>query len=258
MNTDFYTVAPCPLVASSAGILSLSKKGGGVHTIITKTCTLDPIEKTEENGWYHSTRSGTVNRIGLVNPSYKYYASIKVPQRYIISIAGNIEEMSKILEMVSTADGFEVNISCPNVKSKEGERGKELLSLYEKILVVGSLDWKRPYGLKLPPFFKIEDIQRCAEVINTLLNVRLNFTPPAYVVCCNTLANGIVDGKLGALSGPPLKPISLFNVRYFRRFLSPEIRIVGCGGIGTLEDIEEYIAEGADEVQIASKFLSKM
>jgi dihydroorotate dehydrogenase len=41
---------------------------------------------------------------------------------------------------------------------------------------------------------------------------------------------------------------------YFSRILNKEIKIIGCGGIDSVEDIKDYLNNGASFVQLASCF----
>jgi dihydroorotate dehydrogenase len=84
-----------------------------------------------------------------------------------------------------------------------------------------------------------------------------------YIVCSNSVPNCIAFNKdgpvlhniLGGLSGKLNKYISLSNVFQFSKLINKSIKIVGCGGIDTIEDVMDYLNNGADFVQIASCFL---
>ena len=239
-------------VATEEQIFRLSLQLPPTATIVSKTCTLHPREEKEGYGWFRTRKEGTVNRIGLVNRGFEKIAQLDLPQTYIISISGSISEIQKMMEMETTADLFEVNISCPNIEGGSAVILNPLKWMWETItMLAGAVKWSRPYGLKLPPFTTKIEIEFVARAIIDAIG-----QPPVYVVCCNALPNGIVDGRLGALSGAPLKPISLFNVRFFRRFLPEEIAVYGCGGIESERDIEDYKREGANGVQIGSSMLS--
>ena len=56
------------------------------------------------------------------------------------------------------------------------------------------------------------------------------------------------------MSGKLNKHISLSNVVYFSKILSKEVAIIACGGIDSIEDIEDYLENGASFVQLASCF----
>ncbi len=49
-----------------------------------------------------------------------------------------------------------------------------------------------------------------------------------------------------------MKPISLYNIKHYRKILPKKIEIWGCGGIRHVDDIIEYEVAGASGVQIAT------
>jgi dihydroorotate dehydrogenase (NAD+) catalytic subunit len=59
-----------------------------------------------------------------------------------------------------------------------------------------------------------------------------------------------LGGRTGGLSGPPLKPVSLFLV--YRLAASIGVPIIGIGGIETSGDAIEYILAGASAFEIGS------
>jgi dihydroorotate dehydrogenase (fumarate) len=96
-----------------------------------------------------------------------------------------------------------------------------------------------------------------------------NEYPINYITCINSLGNGLVinpdndqiairpkDG-LGGIGGSVVKPFALANVYQFRKCLSHDMDIVGCGGIDTGRDIYEHILVGATAVQIGSTFMKE-
>ena len=115
---------------------------------------------------------------------------------------------------------------------------------------------KKPFGIKLPPYFNRRYIHQIAKIINK--------STAEFVCCTNSLSNGrVIDSKtettvikanagLGGMSGRVLQPIALANVRQFRKLLNKNIHIVGCGGITNGTDVFEYILAGADAVQIGT------
>jgi dihydroorotate dehydrogenase (NAD+) catalytic subunit len=59
------------------------------------------------------------------------------------------------------------------------------------------------------------------------------------------LANGV-----GGLSGPAIKPIALRCVYQVARAV--DVPIIGVGGIGTIDDVMEFLVAGATAVQIGT------
>ena len=68
----------------------------------------------------------------------------------------------------------------------------------------------------------------------------------------------ILSNKYGGMSGKINKHISLSNVMTFSKTLSKEIKIIGCGGINTIEDVSDYLKYGASFIQLASCFYDEI
>ena len=94
--------------------------------IITKSVTLHPREGNPPPRIVE-TSSGMLNSIGLANLGVEKYCKEIIPflneldTMVIINIAGStIEDYLKTMEILESANGkhvgYEINISCPNVK----------------------------------------------------------------------------------------------------------------------------------------------
>ena len=101
--------------------------------IITKSVTRHPREGNPPPRIVE-TSSGMLNSIGLANLGVDKYCQEIIPflnelkTQVIINIAGSaIEDYLETLEILETADGkhvgYEINISCPNVKKGGMEFG---------------------------------------------------------------------------------------------------------------------------------------
>ncbi|MCA9112210.1 MAG: nitronate monooxygenase, partial [Planctomycetaceae bacterium] len=60
----------------------------------------------------------------------------------------------------------------------------------------------------------------------------------------------ILGNKLGGLSGPAIKPLALRCV--YQVAQSVDVPIIGVGGIGTIDDVMEFLVAGASAVQIGT------
>jgi dihydroorotate dehydrogenase (NAD+) catalytic subunit len=61
----------------------------------------------------------------------------------------------------------------------------------------------------------------------------------------------ILGNVLGGLSGPAIKPVVLRMVFQVAQKL-PQLPIIAVGGIGTLDDVLEFLVAGASAVQIGT------
>ncbi len=234
--------------------IDIEKLGG----VVTKSVTLHPREGNPQPR-IAETSSGMLNSIGLANLGVEEYCASKLPYlnqldtNFIINIAGYaIEDYVKTLQILESNNGshsgYEINISCPNVKEGGMEFGvdpvmtekltKELRKHTNKILI-----------MKLSPnVTKIEDIAKasenggadCISAINTLVGMGIDVKTRKPKI--NTV--------YGGLSGPAIKPIALANVHKIYKAIS--IPIIGLGGIQSVEDIVEFILAGADLIQIGT------
>jgi dihydroorotate dehydrogenase (NAD+) catalytic subunit len=80
------------------------------------------------------------------------------------------------------------------------------------------------------------------------------------VSCANTVLGMAVDWRrrkpilgngVGGLSGPAIKPIILRCVWQIAS-ARPSLPIIAIGGIGTIDDVMEYLVAGASAVQIGT------
>ena len=226
--------------------------------IVTKSVTLNPREGNPQPR-ISETSSGMLNSIGLANLGVEEYCKSKLGYlnnlntNFIINIAGyaisDYVETLQVLESNNGAhSGYEINISCPNVKEGGMEFGvdpvmtekltKELRKHTDKLLI-----------MKLSPnVTRIQDIAKasenggadCVSAINTLVGMGIdikNRKPKLHTV-------------YGGLSGPAIKPIALANVH--KIYKAVKIPIIGLGGIQSATDIIEFILAGADMVQIGT------
>ena len=226
--------------------------------IVTKSITLHPREGNPPPRIFE-TNSGMLNSIGLANIGVKEYCTNKLPMlntlntNIVINIAGSDQtDYEKILEEVESYEGnhigYEVNISCPNVKKGGMEFGvsphmtgnltKALREITDKLII-----------MKLSPnVTKIEDIALSAQdngadavsAINTIVGMGIDVSSQRPVL--NTV--------FGGLSGPAIKPIAIANVHKLYKALS--IPIIGIGGISCSNDIIEFILAGAHLVEIGT------
>ena len=234
--------------------VDIEKLGG----VVTKSVTLYPREGNPQPR-IAETDSGMLNSIGLANLGVEEYCKSKLPYlneldtNFIINIAGyTIEDYVETLQILESNNGsqvgYEINISCPNVKEGGMEFGvdpimteqltKKLRKQTDKILI-----------MKLSPnVTKIEDIAKasenegadCISAINTLVGMGVDIKTRKPKI--NTV--------YGGLSGPAIKPVALANVH--KIYKSVTIPIIGIGGIKSVEDIIEFILVGADLVQIGT------
>ena len=226
--------------------------------IVTKSITRHPREGNPPPRIVE-TSSGMINSIGLANIGVDKYIDEMLPiyenvsTKIIMNVAGtDLKEYVEIIEKIESVSsdlvGFEINISCPNVKkggmefgvdkSMTAELTSELRKRTDRLLI-----------MKLSP--NVSDI--------VSIGMSAQDAGADAVSAINTVVGMSIDsisGKsniyttYGGLSGPAIKPIGLATVHKLYQKLS--IPIIGIGGIVSSNDVMEYILAGSSAVQIGT------
>jgi len=204
------------------------------------------------------TPSGMLNSVGLQNVGVRAFIGEKLPvlRKYDTQVIANVfgctvedyVEVIRALEDAEGVAGYELNISCPNVKKGGMQFGAEPGMVAE---VVGAARQaaKHPLWVKLSPLVAdIGVIARAAEEAGADALTVAN-TYPAMAVDYKT-GESKLGNTTGGLSGPAIKPITLRLVWEAHRAV--KIPVLGLGGIETVEDVLEYLAVGATAVQVGT------
>ena len=226
--------------------------------IVTKSITLNPREGNPPPRIVE-TSSGMINSIGLANIGVDKYISEMIPiyknikTKIIMNVAGtDIDEYIRVIEKIESISsdiaGYEINISCPNVKKGGMEFGVDC-DMTAKLTSALRKRTKRLLIMKLSP--NVSDIVSigmsaqnegadAVSAINTLVGMSIN----------SNSGKSNIYTTYGGLSGPAIKPIGLALVNKLYDKLS--IPIVGIGGIVSSEDVAEYLLAGSTAVQVGT------
>jgi len=226
--------------------------------IVTKSITLNPREGNPPPRIVE-TSSGMINSIGLANIGVDKYISEMIPiyknikTKIIMNVAGtDIDEYIRVIEKIESISsdiaGYEINISCPNVKKGGMEFGVDY-DMTAKLTSELRKRTKRLLIMKLSP--NVSDIVTigmsaqnegadAVSAINTLVGMSIN----------SNSGKSNIYTTYGGLSGPAIKPIGLALVNKLYDKLS--IPIVGIGGIVSSEDVAEYLLAGSTAVQVGT------
>lgn len=231
-------------------VFDINKLGG----IITKGLTFH--EQQGNDGLrIQEVPCGIINRIGLQNVGVEKFSREKLPfldnlqTKVIINIAGfSIQEFLNIIEHLDKYNaicGYEINVSCPNVKKGGIEFSsdkdlftnllKEIRNMTDKLLIV-----------KLSP--SAGSIVRFAGIAEEN-NIDA-------VTIANTYKSALIDIEKrelkikGGLSGPAIFPVTLNMVLEASR--SVNIPIIASGGIFNADTGIQYLLAGATAIQIGT------
>ena len=222
-----------------------------VGALFTKGITLEPRSGNPPPRIYE-TASGIINWVGLENPGVEDFCKKILPKlkklktKIFVNVAGfSIEEYEQIVERIGRkVDGFEINISCPNVKHGGVAFGQDP-KIASVIVTRVRKKTARPVIVKLTT----------------------NFCDPLLIakVCIDAGADGIslintiyamaYDLKkkrpliTGGLSGPAIKPFAIYCVNRVRNLGVP---IIGMGGISSGQDAYEFLLAGASAIAVGS------
>ncbi len=227
-----------------------------IGAIIAKTITVEPKQGSPPPRIYE-TGCGVINAIGLENPGLEVFAKQKLPgliklrTKHIISVGGNstdeYQELIKKLNKEKGIDGFELNLSCPNLKNKK-LISQDLQATYKLIKCLRKLTKKIIIAKLTPEVTDIVKIAKKAEaagadaisLVNTYFSLAIDIeTKRPYL--------GNVSG---GYSGPAIKPMSLYRVWQVAKAV--QIPVIGGGGITSYKDTIEFLLAGAEAISLGT------
>jgi len=235
-----------------AALYDVNILGGIVTKTITRTERMgNPPPRIAE------TQAGMLNSIGLANVGIEKFISDKLPflqtlsTKVIVNVAGDSQEdflnLIERLEEHEGIDGYELNLSCPNVAG-----GLDFSTHPEpagKIVSEAKKRTKRCVIPKLTP--NVTDITVIAKavedagadaisLINTLVGMSVNVET----------RRPNLGTIMGGLSGPAIKPVALAMV--YKVSKTVKIPLLGIGGICSASDVLEFLMCGATAVQLGT------
>ena len=235
-------------------LVDLNRLGG----FVTKGLSREPIEGAPAPRLCE-TPSGMLNAVGLQNVGVRAFVAEKLPvlRKYDTAIIANVfgytpedyVEVIRVLEDAEGLAGYELNVSCPNVKKGGMQFGCDPGMVEEVVAAARKAAASRPLWVKLSPLVAdIGLIAKAAEKAGADALTVAN-TYPAMAVDFRS-GKSRLGNQTGGLSGPAIKPITLRLVWETRKAV--KIPILGLGGIETAEDVLDYLAVGASAVQVGT------
>jgi dihydroorotate dehydrogenase (NAD+) catalytic subunit len=234
----------------------------GLGGFITKSITASP-RKGNPTPRIVETDSGMLNAIGLANIGLEKFVQEKIPvldkikAAVFVNIAGyTIDDYAAVAERLRTEEaiaGFELNISCPNVKKGGISFGTDPAQVRDITTAIKSAAGDKILMVKLSP--NITDISETARAAvdagADALSLVNTFT--AMVIDIES-RRPVLANRTGGLSGPAIKPIAVYLVNKVYNEVTKEmgIPILGLGGIRTASDAVEFIIAGASAVAVGT------
>src|SRR5271165_2609675 len=229
----------------------------GIGAIVVKGLSREPIRGNPPPRLWEA-EGGMLNSVGLQNIGAVAFVQDKLPslRKFRTKIFANVfgyatEDYGAVIHILESGEGlagYELNVSCPNVKQGGMMFGSDPTLLAEVVAAVRPLT-KRPLIVKLSPnVAKIDVMARAAEeagadalsLVNTFL---------ALAIDARTRRPRLGAG-FGGLSGPAIKPIALRLV--YEAAQAVKIPVVGLGGIANGTDAAEFLLTGAQAVEVGT------
>jgi dihydroorotate dehydrogenase (NAD+) catalytic subunit len=240
------------------GVIDLDQVGG----LVTKAVSTEPRSGAPAPR-VTEFASGMLNAVGLANPGVEAVRREHLPwlakrvgdTKVLVNVVGrqpgDFAEVISRLDDAEGVDGFELNVSCPNVKAGGLEFGADPASLAEVVRLARQATM-RPLFTKLSP--TITDIVRAATVALEAGSTGLTLvnTMPGLLIDVER-RRPILGFGSGGVSGGALLPIGVLATwRVHRATGAP---IIGAGGIATASDALQYLMAGATAFAVGTAAL---
>lgn len=237
-----------------ADLIPLDELGG----LVTKAVSVEPRAGNPPHR-VAETPGGMINAIGLENVGLRRFVDEKLPwlaanlrrAHVLVNVVGrSTEEYAAVVAGLDGEDGFlgyEINVSCPNVK------GGTMFGTDEAALaeLVGRLrgETDRPLVVKLTP--NVPDVgvfaRICEEAGADGLSAINTF--PGMLVDVER-RRPVIGNRSGGVSGPAILPMGVYAT--WRAARSCGLPVIGIGGICGARDALQYILAGARLVQVGT------
>ena len=237
------------------GFFDIDDLGG----LVTKAVTVD-VREGNPAPRVAEFDAGMINSVGLANVGLEAVRGEKLPwlarrlgrARVLVNVAGrSVEDYVCVLQTLDACDGFvgfELNVSCPNVK-EGGAVFSARADLLEQVVRACRAVTARPLVVKLAP--NISDIGRMAEVAVAAGADALSLinTFPGLLFDVRT-RRPVLGAGSGGVSGAAVLPMGVHAVWQAKQRV--DVPVVGVGGIRSAEDAVQYFLAGASLVQIGT------
>ena len=243
-----------------ADVMPLESLGG----FVTKAVSLEPRPGAPAPR-VGDFPGGMINAVGLANPGVEAVLAEELPwiaahvrrPRVLVNVvgreAGDFGQVVARLDGAAGHQGFELNVSCPNVKQGGLEFGADPAAL-DALIRGARAATRKPLFVKLSP-----TLPRVAEVAQRAVDAGAD-----GITVINTIPGLVVDVERrrpligfgsGGVSGPGLLAVGVLAVHRVRQAL-PAVPIIGAGGVQHATDAVQYLMAGAHAVAIGTAGLA--
>jgi dihydroorotate dehydrogenase (NAD+) catalytic subunit len=243
-----------------ARVIDLDALGG----LVTKAVSVEPRHGASAPR-VAEFDGGMINAIGLANPGLDEVRATHLPwlaenlrrARVLVNVVGNRAE--DFATVVSTLDdspgvaGFELNVSCPNVRAGGMEFGADPQSLKD-VVSRSRAATKRPIFVKLSP--TLAEIAKTAQIAadSGADGISVVNTMPGLVIDVDSRKPALGFGT-GGVSGAGLLPVGVLAT--YKVAKAVRLPVIGIGGISKATDIVQYVIAGASLVAVGTAAMQK-
>lgn len=242
-----------------ADVMPLEALGG----FVTKAVSLEPRVGAPAPR-VADFAGGMINAVGLANPGVDSVLAHDLPwiaanvrrPRVLVNVVGreaaDFGAVVARLDQAAGVAGYELNVSCPNVKQGGLEFGADPVALADVVRGARAAT-RKPIFVKLSPTLpRIGDVAMRAvdagadgiTVVNTI---------PGLVIDVEQRRPVLGFGS-GGVSGPGLLAVGMLAVRRVRQ--SVTVPIIGAGGVQRATDVVQYLMAGASLVAVGTAALA--
>ena len=242
-----------------ADVMALEELGG----FVTKAVSLE-VRHGAPAPRVADFAGGMINAVGLANPGVDGVLANDLPwiaahlrrPRVLVNVVGreaaDFGAVVARLDQAAGVEGYELNVSCPNVKQGGLEFGADPVALAE-VVRGARVATRKPIFVKLSPTLpQIGEMARRAvdagadgiTVVNTI---------PGLVIDVEHRRPVLGFGS-GGVSGPALLAVGVLAVRRVRQSVS--VPIIGAGGIQQVTDVVQYLMAGASLTAVGTAGLA--
>lgn len=241
-----------------SGVMDLDALGG----LVTKAVSLEPRPGAPAPR-VAEFAGGMINAVGLANPGVEEVLSKHLPWlaanvkrvRILVNVVGRqVEDFAAVVARLRDAagfQGFELNVSCPNVRAGGMEFGSDRNALSD-LVKRARAETDKPLMVKLSP--ALPDVAAMAELAleSGANGISLVNTLPGLLIDVSKRKPALGFGT-GGVSGPALLPIGVLAT--WKVFKGTGAPILGIGGVSSANEALQYILAGASAVGMGTAAL---
>ncbi|MEA2370077.1 MAG: dihydroorotate dehydrogenase catalytic subunit [Solirubrobacteraceae bacterium] len=223
---------------------------------VSKTITLGPRQGNRPPRLWE-TPAGMINSIGLPNRGLAGYVESDLPVLgrlgvpLITNVMGSTSaEFAELIEALSDRPeiaGFELNVSCPNVRTglDIGADPGELQLLVKNVRPLTA----KPLIVKLTP--NCADVAAAAAAVEAAGADAVSLINTLRAMAVGPGGGAWLGERFGGLSGPAIRAVALAQVAAVAQRVG--IAIVGMGGVSRGRDAADLLDAGATLVGVGTE-----